>query len=102
MELKVLPSFLPSFLIYLLNYLLTPYFDRALTRTNLSKFAGLQYRKCLLSSSPCCTILIYAISYYNTLLGMKGYVMPVGSQCCKVKLNSFSSQGRKALCNQHI
>ena len=32
---------------------------------------------------------VYQVLVFAILLGMKGHVMPVESQCCKVKLNSF-------------
>ena len=57
------------------------------------------------------TILYYTILYYiklyytilcYTILGIKDHVMPVESQCCKVKLSSFITQGRKTVCNQRI
>ena len=37
-----------------------------------------------------------------TLLGIKGYVMPVGRQYCKVKLTNLITQGLKTLCNQRM
>ena len=72
MELKLLPSSLT----YLLNYLLT---------------------HLLYPSSHSDQVLLIA-----TLLGVKGHVMSVKSQCCKVKLNNFITQGRETLCHQRI
>ena len=40
---------------------------------------------------------VYQVLVFVILLGVKGDIMSVGSQCCKVKLNNFITQGRKTL-----
>ena len=99
MKLKLIPSFLPS----LITYLLTHLFYLSSARTILSKLAGLKYYKCFSRSSLCHTMLssplLYHTTLYYTILGIKAYVMPVASQCCKVK---FITKGPTTSCNQRI
>ena len=72
MELKLLPSFLTHLTTYWLSC-----FIWALARTILSKFEGLEYYKCLSSSSLCHTMLSYPILYhtvlYCTIFGIKAH-----------------------------
>ena len=91
-------------------------FIRASSRTILSNFAVLKYHKYLSSSSLCCLILSYTISYYTILYYIilnytilyytitystwdKKSCNACGSQCCKVKLNNFTTEGPKTVCN---
>ena len=96
-------SFLPSFLPYLITYLLTHLFYLSSARTILSKLAGLKYYKCFSRSSLCHTMLssplLYHTTLYYTILRIKAYVMPVASQCCKVK---FITKGPTTSFNQRI
>ena len=42
-------------------------------------------------------INVYQVLVFAILLGIKGHAMPVGSQCCKVKLHNFITQSWKTV-----